>query len=52
MQYFGTATLSFANSIKTQDGDRFEIDLPTFGRPLRNSLSFTREEAPVAIKAL
>lgn len=52
VHYFGTATLSFADDIKTQDGDRFEVDLPAFGRPLRNPLSFTREEAPIAIKAL
>jgi hypothetical protein len=52
VHYFGTATLSFADNIKTQDGDRFEVDLPAFGRPLRNPLRFTPAETPVAIKAL
>lgn len=52
VHYFGTATLSFADNIRTQDGDRFEVDLPAFGRPLRNPLRFSSTETPVAIKAL
>jgi len=36
--YFGTATLSFAAGITTQDGDIFEISAPGFGRPLANRL--------------
>ncbi|MBJ7538067.1 AraD1 family protein [Marinomonas transparens] len=35
---FGTATLSFADGVKTQEGDVFEIASPTFGLPLRNAL--------------
>jgi hypothetical protein len=41
---FGTATLSFADSIAAQPGDVFEISSPTFGLPLRNALVI--EEAP------
>jgi hypothetical protein len=40
VHYFGTATLSFADGIKTQAGDTFEIEVPDFGQPLRNTLSF------------
>lgn len=40
VHFFGTATLSFADGIRTQEGDRFEIELPAFGRPLRNPLRF------------
>jgi len=39
VHYFGTATLSFADGIKTEPGDVFEIEAPGFGRPLRNSLA-------------
>jgi hypothetical protein len=41
---FGTATLSFADGIKPQEGDIFEIEVPEFGYPLRNSLQTAREE--------
>ena len=40
VHFFGTATLSFADQIKVQDGDRFEIELATFGRALRNPVAF------------
>src|SRR5690606_18260820 len=36
--FFGTATLSFADGVRTQPGDVFEIDLPELGAPLRNTL--------------
>ena len=41
--YFGTATLSFAAGITTQNGDIFEISAPGFGRPLQNRLVTSRE---------
>ncbi|MFN5998948.1 MAG: AraD1 family protein, partial [Paracoccaceae bacterium] len=40
VHYFGTATLSFADGIKTEAGDMFEIEVPDFGQPLRNTLAF------------
>jgi hypothetical protein len=40
VHYFGTATLSFADGIKTESGDTFEISVPDFGQPLRNALRF------------
>lgn len=36
---YGTATLSFADGFKTEEGDVFEIDAPQFGLPLRNPLT-------------
>jgi hypothetical protein len=36
---FGTATLSFADGIKTRPGDVFEIEEAQFGAPLRNAIA-------------
>ena len=52
VHFFGTATLSFADGIKTQDGDRFEISLPEFGRPLRNPLRFKAGSSVIEVKPL
>jgi hypothetical protein len=41
VHFFGTATLSFADQIKTEAGDIFEITAEGFGRPLKNSLVCT-----------
>jgi len=38
LHFFGTATLSFADGIRVEPGDRYEIDLPTLGAPLINPL--------------
>jgi hypothetical protein len=40
---FGTATLSFAEGIKTEVGDVFEIEVAEFGLPLRNPLAVAAE---------
>jgi hypothetical protein len=48
---FGTATASFADGIKTQDGDIFEITAEPFAYGLRNRLATTPDEA-VDVKAL
>ncbi|MNY50390.1 hypothetical protein D3C86_1858900 [compost metagenome] len=42
IHFFGTATLSFADGIRTQPGDVFEITQAEFGAPLINGI------APVA----
>lgn len=47
IHYFGTATLSFADGVQTQSGDRFEIDLPEFGHPLRNTLRFISDKQDI-----
>ncbi len=49
---FGTATLSFADGIKTQSGDVFEIEAPDFGLPLINPLAFAPDTGAVAVYAL
>ena len=38
VHFFGTATLSFADKIKPEPGDIFEISAADFGKPLRNPL--------------
>jgi hypothetical protein len=38
IHYFGTATLSIADNVKTGDGDVFEISAAPFGAALRNPL--------------
>jgi hypothetical protein len=48
---FGTATLSFADGIKTEPGDVFEIEESQFGLPLRNAVAWDKDK-PVTIKAL
>lgn len=48
---FGTATLSFADGVKTQSGDVFEIAAPDFGLPLKNPLQ-TEQPVSVAVRAL
>ncbi|MCS3468395.1 hypothetical protein M2401_002122 [Pseudomonas sp. JUb42] len=39
VHFFGTATLSFADGIRTQVGDRFEISQGEFGQPLTNGIA-------------
>ena len=48
IHFFGTSTLSFADGLRVQHDDEFEIDLPLFGRPLRNRVDFLAPE-PLAI---
>ncbi len=48
---FGTATLSFADGIRTEAGDTFEIEAPDFGLPLRNPLEIEKP-VKVTVKAL
>lgn len=45
VHFFGTATLSFADGIRTKEGDMFEIEAAPFLMPLRNRLA----RAPQAI---
>lgn len=46
VHFYGTATLSFSDGVRTQEGDVFEIEAPPFNLPLRNAL--TRIAAPTA----
>lgn len=44
LHFFGTATLSFADGIKVEPGDQFEIDLPALGSPLTNPLAVATKD--------
>ncbi|MNW22220.1 hypothetical protein D3C71_2235830 [compost metagenome] len=48
---FGTATLSFGDGIRTEEGDVFEIEAAEFGLALRNPLAIAGDEQ-VAIHQL
>jgi hypothetical protein len=39
LHFFGTATLSFADGVRAEPGDVFEVDLPDLGAPLVNPLA-------------
>ncbi len=41
LHFFGTATLSFADGVRVEQGERFEIDLPALGAPLVNPLAIS-----------
>ncbi len=43
---FGTATLSFADGVKTLEGDVFEIGEDQFGLPLRNPVHIEADRPP------
>lgn len=50
---FGCPVLSFAEGIRAQPGDVFEVEVPAFGRPLRNTLTAdTHADHPVAVGVL
>ncbi|USU04540.1 GguC family protein [Sphingomonadaceae bacterium OTU29LAMAA1] len=51
VHFFGTATLSCADNIQTQDGDVFAIEAAPFTLPLRNPLA-TAPAAPVTVTPL
>jgi hypothetical protein len=46
VHFFGTATLSFSDGIRTQPGDMFEVEAAPFTLPLRNPLAVA---APVDV---
>jgi len=45
VHFFGTATLSFTDDIRLQDGDIVEITAPDFGRPLRNCIVVAADDS-------
>lgn len=51
VHFFGTATLSFSDGVRTQEGDVFEISAPPFRLALRNKLA-TVAAPDVAVTAL
>ena len=51
VHFFGTATLSFSDGVRTETDDVFEIEAAPFTLPLRNPLARS-EETPVFVRAL
>ena len=51
VHFFGAATLSFSDGVKTEKGDIFEIESEPFGLPLRNRL-WTEKPAKARVRAL
>lgn len=51
VHFFGTATLSFSENVKTQAGDQFEISAKPFRYPLVNRLAQAASEK-ITVKAL
>ena len=51
VHFFGTATLSFSDGVKTEPGDVFEIEAKPFTLPLSNSYAVAPHPIP-AVKAL
>jgi hypothetical protein len=53
IHFFGTATLSIADGVSTEDGDVFEIEAQPFGAPLRNPLKAMKQSfKPGGVKIL
>ena len=53
LHFFGTATLSFADGIRVEPGDRFEIEQAAFGEALINPVEIdTHAFTPGAVRAL
>jgi hypothetical protein len=53
LHFFGTSTISFADGIRAEPGDVFEVDLPALGAPLANPLAHVPGGfAPGGVRAL
>lgn len=52
VHFFGTATLSFADGIRLEDGDIVEIAARDFGRPLRNRVVVAAADDSITITVL
>ncbi len=53
LHFFGTGTLSFADGIVAEEGDVFELESDSFGRPLRNAITIDDfKPAPDLVKEL
>lgn len=52
VHFFGTATLSFSDGIRTERGDVFEIEADAFTLPVRNSIVHASDKAFVKVKSL
>jgi hypothetical protein len=52
VHFIGAATLSFTAGVRAAPGDLFEIDVPAFGAPLRNTLAIAPDQGMVHVRAL
>ena len=52
VHFFGTATLSFSDEVRTQEGDVFEIRAEPFSLPVRNPIDDRAAEKTVTVRAL
>ena len=52
VHFFGTATLSFADGIETQEGDVFEVSANAFILPVSNPLVYGSQDGIVAVRSL
>lgn len=52
VHFFGTATLSFSDGVRTQAGDVFELEADAFRLPLANVLAAADDEGLVEVKPL
>ncbi|MBA3943003.1 MAG: FAH family protein [Herpetosiphonaceae bacterium] len=52
VHFFGANGVSFGDGFKPADGDVFELDVPLFGRPLRNPLRIAKQPQQIQVKAL
>ena len=50
VHFFGTSTLSFADAVRTEAGDVFEIEADAFSLPLRNPLVCESADARAALQ--
>ncbi len=52
VHFFGTATLSFADGVRTREGDVFELECDAFQLPLHNPLVREADEGLVTVRSL
>jgi hypothetical protein len=50
--YYGASALSCAEGFATAPGDTFEVEVPVFGRPLRNPLVAGKPDRTISVKSL
>jgi hypothetical protein len=51
VHFFGTATLSFSDGVRTQAGDVFEIEAAPFRLPVRNPIAIA-DASPIGVRML
>jgi len=52
LHFFGASAISCSSGFRTRSGDVFEIEVPAFGRPLRNPLQVEADPVRVPVRSL